>query len=68
MGSIDPTGPLGSAPSFAPFIAQASQRGSVADTTLDAAVNRLRHRLGDRLTSLDVGLGWEGANGQPLHS
>lgn len=68
MGKADAASPLGAASSPAAFTMETPRRASVADTALGAAVDRLRHRLGNRLMSLDAGLGREGANGQPLQS
>jgi len=68
MGNADAAGPLGADPSLAPSVAEASRRACADDAVLNAAIDRLRHRLGERLTSLETGCGWKGANGQPLHS
>lgn len=68
MGKADAAGPLGAASSPAALVLETARRAPVADSVLGAAVDRLRHRLGNRLMSLDAGLGWEGANGQPLQS
>lgn len=68
MGKADVAGPLGLAFSLAPFISETPRQVPIANATLNAAVDRLRHRLGNSLMSLDAGLGWEGVNGQPLHS